>query len=152
MKVKKVNEFFGYAFFTLGVLKMLLLILVLAKLTSNLNSIASGGNVDLNYYTMFSTIVGFAQLILALGSIIMIILNIKTQPKVIPGYLWAFVALLIEFIMPSIAIVYTSFIASGIYMKSGIAIRNKNLGYEKNYSQRKKEIANTDWFYSDKNK
>ena len=93
--------------------------------------------------------IGFAQLVLAVGSIVMIILNLKAQTQVISGYLLALGALLIEFIMPSILSVYTAFVSSGLYMKSGSTIRNKNLGNEKKYRQIKR---NTDWFYADKDK
>lgn len=151
MNLKKTNEIFGYALFTIGALKILLIILVLLKLTTNLNSIVNGENVNSDYYPTLSTTIGAAQIILAVGSIIMIIVNIKKQPEVITGYLWGLGALLIEFITPSIISFYAIFVECCMYMKAGNKIRNKNSISSIEHKTSKKIIKNTEWFYSDQN-
>ena len=129
MSIKKLNEIFGYGLFIVGALKILLVILVLIQVGTNITAIFNGGSVNSEYYPTLSTTIGFAQLILAFGSIIMIILNIKKQPEVITGYLWGLGALLIEFITPSIISFYAVFVECSMYMKAGTKIRNKNEPY-----------------------
>lgn len=152
MNIKKINEIFGYGLFIIGVLKILLVILVLIQLGTNITAISNGGSVNSEYYPAFSITIGFAQLILAIGSIIMIILNIKKQPEVITGYLWGLGALLIEFITPSILSFYAVFVECGMYMKAGTKIRNKNTGSDKNYRKIKQDMKNTEWFYGNNDK
>lgn len=152
MSVKKANEIFGYGLFIVGALKLLLLILVVLQLGSNIISIFNGGNVNSEYYPTFSTAIGIAQIILAIGSIIMIIVNIKNQPGVIIGYLWGLGAFLIQFITPSIISFYVVFIECGMYMKAGSKIRKKNIGIDKNYRKIKQDMKNTEWFYENSDK
>lgn len=151
MNIRKTNEMFGYGFFMVGALKILLVVLVLVRLTTNLSSIFNSGNINSEYYPSFSMAIGYAQLILAFGSIIMIIVNIRKHPQVIPGYLWGLGALLIEFIIPPIMSFFTIFAECGMYMKAGSKIRNKNLSYEKEHNTTKNTIKNTEWFYSNSN-
>lgn len=152
MSVKKLNEIFGYGLFIVGALKILFVILVLIQVGTNITAIFNGGSVNSEYYPAFSTIIGFAQLVLAMGSIIMIILNIKRQPEVITGYLWGLGALLIEFITPSIMSFYAVFVECSMYMKAGTKIRNKNTGSDKNYRKIKQDMKNTEWFYGNSDK
>ena len=107
-------------------------VLVLLQVGSNITAIFNGGDVKSEYYPSLSTIIGFAQLILAIGSIIMIIVNIKKQPGVIIGYLWGLGTLLIELITPSMLSFYAVFVECGMYMKAGTKIRNQNVGSDKN--------------------
>lgn len=145
--MKKINDFFGYALFTVGTLRMLLIILVLIKMISNLAIIFNGGYADLNYYNLFSTVLAYSQLILAIGSVVMMIINVKKQPGVIRGYLWGLGAVLIELIAPRILIFYVSVAECGMYMKAGITIRKKNNEYPDKHKTTKREIKNTKWFY-----
>lgn len=148
--MKKINEFFGYALYVVGAARMLLVILVLIKMISNLTIIFNGGDASYSsYYYLFSRTVGYAQLILAIGSIVMIILNIKRQPEVIRGYLWGLGAVIIELIIPKILIFYVSIAECGMYMKAGNIITDKNSNYKTEEKTSKKMIENTDWFYSD---
>ena len=109
--IKRINEFFGYALFTVGALKILLVILILLQLGTNLTAIFNGGSANSEYFPTFGTALGYAQLILAFGSIIMIFINMKKQPQVITGYLWGLGAILIEFITPSIMAFFTLWIS-----------------------------------------
>lgn len=152
MSVKKVNEIFGYGLFIVGALKILLVVLVLLQVGSNITAIFNGGNVKSEYYPTLSTAIGFAQIILAIGSILMIIVNMKKQPEVITGYLWGLGALLIEFITPSIMSFYAVFVECSMYMKAGTKIRNKNTGSDKNYRKIKQDMKNTEWFYCNNDK
>lgn len=126
MNIKKLNEIFGYALFALGVLKILFTVLILIQVGTIITTMSSGGNVTAENYDVFSKIIGFAQIILAGGSVIMIILNINKKPGVIPGYLLGLGALIIELITPSILIIYIIFVQCGMYMRAGTKIRNKN--------------------------
>lgn len=152
MITKKLNEIFGYGLFIIGALKIILLILILLQVGTNMTAALNGGSGNLEDYSIISTTIGFAQLILAIGSIIMIILNIKEQPGVIIGYLLGLGAILIEFIIPSIFAVYAIFVESGMYMKAGMKIRNQNTGGNINYRKIKKDMKNTEWFYGDSDK
>lgn len=148
--MRKLNEIFGYGLFIVGVAKIILVILVLLQAGTNIIAIFNGGSANSEYYPVFSLVIGFLQLILAIGSIIMIILNIKKQPQVIIGYLYGLGALLLEFVIPPIMSFYFVFVECGLYMKAGNKIRNVNWGLGKEEKINKKIIKNTDWFYSDK--
>lgn len=149
MNVKKLNEIFGYAHYIVGVLKILLLILAVIQIILNLNAISSGEYADVDYMP-FSTTIGFAQLILAVGSIVMIILNTKEQPEVIPGYLLGLVPVVIELILPPIVLFFFIFVEYGMYMKAGNKIRNINISGNKSYKKVKQSVHDTDWFYEEK--
>lgn len=152
MSVKKWNEIFGYGLFFVGALKVLLVILVLIQFGINITSIFNGGDINSSSYSNFSTILGFAQIILAIGSIIMIILNIKKEPEVITGYLWGLGAILLEFIVPSFLAFYFVFVECGMYMKAGTKIINKNVGQDTNSRNIKQAVKNTEWFYGNDDK
>ena len=152
MSIKKLNEIFGYGLFIVGVLKLLLTILVFTQLRASIATIFNGGEANLEGYSAFSTTIGFAQVVLAIGSIIMIILNIKKTPEVIPGYLWGLGAVLVELIMPPIMFLFTVIAECSMYMKAGTKIVNKNTGTEKNYKKIKQDMKNTEWFYGNDDK
>lgn len=156
MNLRKTNEVFGYMHFIVGALKILVLILILSKLFSNLSIIYSGGEADLNYYSELTILVGWMEIILAVSSVIMIIINIKYHPKVINGYLLGLGAVLCEFIFPKILAIFSIFIQSGLYMKAGTMIRKNNLDYSYDYKPTtkttKKIIRNTEDYYSSNEK
>ncbi len=154
MNLKIVNEIFSYGLFGIGALKIIFTILVFLQIFTNVNAVFNGGNViDYGYYSTFSVMIGGAQVILAVGSIIMIMLNMKRQPAVIPGYLWGLGAILIEFIIPSSLYIFVLFAECGMYMRAGYKIRNKNEIYKSEFKSKtsKKIIKNTEWFYGDNN-
>lgn len=148
-KVRKMNEIFGYAFYAVGILKTVLVFLVLMKLGTNISAVFSGGNVDSNYYPMFALIIGFAELILGFCSVIMIIVNTKKQPEVVPGYLYGLGGLLIQFLIPPIMSVFAVFAECGLYIKAGSKIKGKVYGAETINKVSKEMIDNTEWFYSE---
>ena len=148
MNVSKINKILGYLLFIVGVLKILIAILVLIQMGNNITAIFNGGSGNSEYYPTLSITIGLVQIILALSSIIMIIVNANKQPKVIIGYLYGLGALLLEFIVPSILSFYFVFVESGLYMKAGNKIINTNLGYGREYKKNKEMIKNTEWFYS----
>lgn len=150
--IRKINEIFEYGFFAVGALKILLVVLVVMQFGTNVLAIFNGGNVNAEYYPILSTTIGFAEIILAIGSIIMIIINIKKQPEVITGYLWGLGALLVELCTPSIMAFYAVFVQCSMYMKAGSKIRNKNIGVDKNYRKIKQDMKNTEWFYGNSDK
>ena len=133
MGFKKINEVFGYGLFVVGILKILLVILVIIQVGTNIIAVFNGGNVNADYYPVLSLIIALLQIVLAIGSIIMIILNTKKQPEVILGYLLGLGALLIELITPSIISFYIVFLVCSMYMKAGTKIRDKNIGSDRSY-------------------
>jgi hypothetical protein len=131
MNIKVLNKIFGYALFALGVIKILFTILILIQVGTIITAISSGENVAPENYVVFSWIIGFAQLILAFGSIIMIFLNINKKPGVITGYLLGLVALIIEIITPSILIIFIVFVQCGMYMRARTKIiKNNSITYQ----------------------
>ena len=150
MNVKRINEILGYVFFSIGALKILIIILSLL----NIVTIINGGS--LNYrktesYTAFGTFIAILQLVLGIVAIIMIGLNNKItgNEKVINGYFLTLGAIAIELLFPRISGVYSVFISSGIYMSAGNLIRKGGFSENINYKKKKKQVDNTDWFYKD---
>lgn len=149
MRFKKINEIFGYGFIVIGILKILLVLLVFVKVGTNIITIFDGGNVDSDYYSTFSMIIALVQIVLSVGSFIMIILNIiKKEPAVVTGYLCGLGVVLIEIITPPLISLYIMFLICSLYIKSGSKIINNNIKNEKNYRKIKQDIKNTEWFYS----
>lgn len=154
MNIKTVNEIFGYGLFGIGALKIVFTILVFFQMITNVNIALNGGDgTDYGYYPTFSVILGGAQILLAIGSIIMILVNSTIQPKVIPGYLWGLGAILIELIIPSSLYIFVLFAECGMYMKAGQKIRSNNEIYKDEFKPKtsKKTIKNTEWFYNNQN-
>ena len=151
MNTNKTNEIFGHALFIVGALKIVFTILVVMQLSTNLVAISNGGTVNGEYFPIFSTMLGSAQLILAVGSVIMIIVNSRNNPEVIGGYLIGLGALLLEFITPTILAFFVVFIECSLYMKAGSEIINKNSRYKKETKKSKRKVdASEEWFYSEK--
>ena len=154
MNLKTVNEIFGYGLFGVGALKIVFTILVFLQMFTNVNIALNGGDgTDYGYYPTFSIIIGGVQILLAIGSIIMILINSTKQPAVIPGYLWGLGAILIELITPLSIYIFVLFAECGMYMKAGHKIRNQNEYYKSEFRPKtsKATIKNTEWFYNDQN-
>ena len=147
MSIRKTNEIFGYGYYILGVSKMLFVIYVLMQSIISLITISSGGNGDLGNYSYISIAIGFLQIILGIGSVVMIILNIKKEPEVIKGYLMGLGSLLIEVIIPSIIFIFVVFLQCVWYMKAGNKICNKNIGINIDNGKIKQDAKNTEWFF-----
>lgn len=153
MNLKTVNEIFGYGLFGVGAAKVVFTILLCMQMFTNVNIALNGANgTDYGYYPTLSIIMGGAEMILAVGSIIMIIVNMKKQPAAIPGYLWGIGAILMEWITPSSIFTFVVLVQCGMYMKAGHKIRSKNESYKSEFRPKtsKKMIKNTEWFYGDK--
>ena len=154
MNLKTVNEFFGYGLFGIGAVKIIYTILLFMQMFTNVNIALNGGiGTDYGYFPLFSRLIGWTQILLAIASVIMIFVNVIKQPGVIPGYLWGLGAILIELITPSSIYIFVLFAECGMYMNAGHKIRSKNVIYKEEFKPKtsKKTIKNTEWFYSDKN-
>ena len=147
MDVKKWNEIFGYGLFSVGVLKALIIFLLIIQFGTNIAAVFNGRDIDSTSYNFFSTMIGYAQIVLAIGSIIMIILNVKEQPEIITGYLWGLGAILLELIVPAFLFIYLVFVECSMYMKAGSKIIRENAGQYTNNKSRREIIKNTEWFY-----
>ena len=99
MNLKKVNDIFGIALSWIGLLKVLLIVLVMFQSGSIATAMVIGGDAVSFDLSTFSTLLGYAQLIVAAGSIVMIFVNIKRYPDVILGYIIGLGAITLEFIL-----------------------------------------------------
>lgn len=150
MNIKKINNCMAYAHFIIGAVKIIYIIFVFLKFSTNISAIFSGGIVDNNYFTEISTAIGIAELILGIISIIMIIININKQPEVISGYLLGLGAIAIELLLPASLFIFEVFAQCGMYMRAGIKIKNA-IGEYKDTSANRKIAKNTEWFYNEHN-
>lgn len=125
--MRKTNEIFGYGYFVIGVIKIIILALGVIQFGTNVGNIVHGGEVEnSSFYSLLSVMVGFVQIAFAIGSIIMIILNKKKQPGIILGYLMGIGAVLIEFIVPPFLLLFFVIAECGLYMRAGTLIVKKN--------------------------
>lgn len=159
MSLRAVNQFFGYGLFGVGAAKVIFAILVFMQAFTTVSNILNGGSSAgydyYYYYLIFSRILGGAQLLLAIGSIIMILINSTQQPSVLTGYLWGLGAILIEVIASSFEYIYIFVLFSecGMYMKGGQKIISNNESYRNEFREKtnKKRVKNTEWYYGNKN-
>lgn len=151
MKLEKVNDFFGISLSLVGFLKVLLIVLIFVQSGSAATAIVTGGTANVTDFSIFSQLIGIAQLILAICSIIMIFINFKKSSNVVVGYLIGLTAVGLELILPSIIYFAYVFVECGLYIKAGNKIRNKTLSlFNISTSKSSKEIKeSTDWFYKD---
>jgi len=113
-----------------------------------LAAIAQGNPINGTPNTTFTLIVEFTEIILAFGSIIMIFVNMKKCPNVIPGYLLGLGALFLEFFVPFSKNIIAILTECSMHMSAGAKITRNNLSYVKEQKTSKEMIKNTDWFYS----
>lgn len=150
MNLKKVNDIFGISLSLVGLLKVLLIVLVMVQSGSIATSMVMGGEANTINLKPFSTFIGYMQLILAAGSIVMIFVNMKKFPEVILGYVIGLCALALEFILPSIIFFVYVFVECGLYIKAGNTIRNKEFKLFGVDNDSNVKVENTDWFFNDK--
>lgn len=154
MSLRAVNQFFGYGLFGVGAAKIIYTILIFMQAFTNVNTILNGGeSVGYGYYPIFTLILGGTQLLLAIGSIVMILINSTQQPAVLPGYLWGLGAIIVELITPSGLYIFVLFPECGMYMKGGQKIISNNESYRNEFREKtnKKRVKNTEWYYGKKN-
>ena len=150
MSLNKINRFLGNVILWVGIAKIVYVIIIVFKFVFNVSTIASGGTADNEYYPGISAIIGLSQLIFTAISVVMIIINkIKDRNEVLLGYIGVIGALILELIIPSLFSIFTVFIVSSIYMKSGLHIQSYSLNYKK---KDKKMKDATDWFYTERDK
>ncbi len=150
MKLKKVNDFFGMSLTIVGILKIVLIILVMIESGNAATALVTGKEYSGLSFTSFSRMIGYAQLILAVASIVMIFVNLKKYPGVIVGYLIGLGALALELILPSIIFFIYAFVECGLYIKAGNTIRNKEFKLFSIEEDNTAKTESTDWFYGDK--
>ena len=72
----------------------------------------------------------------------MIIINIKKQPETIKGYLWGLGAISLEFILPSIMMIFAVVAQCSMFIKAGNKIRKGSYNYnQENKTYRKRTIT-----------
>ena len=154
MSLKTVNGIFGYGFYAVGAFKSIFTVLIFLQMFTNINIALNGGDgTNYGYYPTLSLILGGAQFFLAIGSIVMILVNSTTHPSVIPGYLWASGAVLLELILSSTFIyILVVFLECGLYVKAGQKIVNDNEKYKDEYAHKTgPKPKNPEWYYGKKN-
>ena len=150
MNLKKVNDIFGIALSWIGLLKVLLIVLVMFQSGSIATAMVIGGDAVSFDLSTFSTLLGYAQLIVAVGSIVMIFVNMKRYPEVIIGYVIGLCALALEFVLPSIIFFLYVFVECALYIKAGNKLRNKEFKLFGVDTESNVKVENTDWFFNDK--
>ena len=145
MNLRTVNAFFGYGLFALGGMKFIFTILLMIQGSTN-TALSEGEIIFYSLYPIFTLIIGGAQLLLAIGSVIMIFVNMSNQPAVIPGYLWGLGAILLEVTSPFLFYVLVLFAECGMYIKAGTSIISKNINYDDGDKKSKKTVKNQEWY------
>ena len=154
MSLKTANGIFGYGFYAVGAFKSIYIILIFLQMFTNINIALRGGDgTDYGYYPILGLILGGVELFLAIGSVIMIFVNSTTHPSVIPGYLCALGAVLLELILSSTFIyILVVFLECGLYVKAGQKIVNDNEKYKEEYAHKTgPKPKNPEWYYGKKN-
>lgn len=152
MSLKKVNEFFGISLLTIGILKILLMILVLIQSGNAAVSMVTGGEAKLFDASFLGDFVGILQIVVAACSFIMIFVNIKKYPEVIMGYVIGILALILEIILPAIIFFIYGFVEGILYINASNVVRNKKFKLFSIETDSSEKVENTDWFYGDKDK
>ena len=150
MGIKKANEFFGHSIFIMGALKVILVVWAVIQMFTSASALLDGGTASSVFYSIFSVIVGITEFGLVICSIVMIFVNLKTQPKVALGYLWVVGAFILGMIFSGIFAIFVVFTICGMYMKAGNLILQGDFGKSKNYKEIEQKVKDTDWFYNDK--
>ena len=151
MFIKRLNHFCGYAFYAVGVLRVVVVILALISAGTAMVSIFSGNNnVDTSFggLTILAAAIGAVQLLLTMIAIPMIFVNKKEEPEISSGYLYGLGAYLMEFVVTGFLKIYFVFVEASLYMKAGSKITKVTSSYFK-IQERK---TNTDWFYNQSNR
>lgn len=152
MSLKKVNEFFGISLLIIGILKILLMIFIFIQSGSAAVSTVTGGEAKLFDASSFSDILGIVQIVFAICSIFMIVINIKKYPDVIIGYVIGLVALGLEIILPAIVFFIYGFVEGVLYINASNKIRNKKFNLFNIEEDSNQKIESTDWFYNNDKK
>ena len=157
MNLKTVNKIFGYGFFGIGAIRIIYIILLFSQMVTNVNIALNGGEWSYGLFPLITEVIGLLQILLTIGSVIMIFINTIQQPKVIIGYVWGLGAMLVSFIIPSWPwlIIGAFFLQCGMLMKAGTKIVSNSDTYtykdEFRPKTSKKTIKNTEWYYGKKN-
>ncbi len=159
MDLRSINKYFGYAFIVLGVAKIIIMTVAIFYLIailgngffSQLDVAITGGTAQLSLISKIRSIV---ELILLVGAVIMLIVNIiQTESYATLGYAIILGSALIEYCVPTIIKIFIFFAFGLAYIWGCIQLLDIDDG-DVNVARRtsKKEIKETDWFFSDKEK
>ena len=157
MNLKTVNKIFGYGLFGIGAIRIIYIILLLSQMVTNVNIALNGGEWSYGLFPIITVLISWLQILLTIGSVIMIFVNTIQQPKVIIGYVWGLGAMLLPFIIPSWPwlIMGAFLLQCGMLMKAGTKIVSNSDTYtykdEFRPKTSKKTIKNTEWYYGKKN-
>ena len=155
MNLKKINRIFGYGLFGIGAIKIIYTIFLLSKISNNVNSAFNGGEWNYGFFSLIIEVINLVQVLLMIGSAIMIFVNIKEQPKVIKGYAWGLGSMLVTYIIPSWPwlIIGTLILQCGMLMKAGTEIISTSDTYKNEFKPKmsNKTIKNTEWYLGKKN-
>ena len=155
MNLRTVNRIFGYGLFGIGALKIIYTIFLLSQIATNVNSAFNGGEWNYGFFSLIIEVINLVQVLLMIGSAIMIFVNIKEQPKVIKGYAWGLGSMLVTYIIPSWPwlIIGTLILQCGMLMKAGTEIMSTSDTYKNEFKPKmsNKTIKNTEWYLGKKN-
>ena len=143
--MEKANKFLGNLYIGIGWAKGLIGIVSILQLIG----VLLGGSVG-TPLTNFAGLVAIIQLTLGVISFVMIFVCLNDGSKAFSGYLLGLVGLILELIFSGFLLIFLIFFIAVIYINAGIKIKNN--GNKEPKSATTKQIKDTDWFYSEKNK
>ena len=149
-QIKNINRIFGYIFIALGISKFFIAIMAILYMYTTASSILTGNTSSINVLQGFSQVVSIIELILFVCSVILLIINIKVEPSATLGYGIVLVIALAEIIIPSFFLIVLVFALAGAYVKAGRLLLTYGGEPVLTGKNTKKEIEDTDWFYSNK--
>ena len=153
MNVRKLNEIFGYIFYVVGAIQVILLVLIVSQMFSGVSAAIGNSSVgEMKDYTDLSQ--GFAKikLILLICSIVMFFVNIGKENGEIIGYSIPLGAELIGFLGAGLFAIFIGISQAGLYMKAGNRLIKNSSSYNDVKRTNKKTIKNAEWFFGDEEK
>ena len=153
MNLKTVNKIFGYGFFGIGAIRIIYIILLFSQMVTNVNIALNGGKWSYGLFPLITEVISLLQIVLTIGSVIMIFVNTIQQPKVIIGYVWGLGAMLVPYIIPSWLTIGALIVQCGMLMKAGTEIMSTSDTYKNEFKPKmsNKTIKNTEWYLGKKN-
>lgn len=133
-------------------LKIVLIIGVILQTGNAFVSFITRTSMSLYNLSTYSTYLAYAQVFLAICSIVMIFVNSKRYPEVISGYLMGLLAIGLEFLLSGILYLIYIFFECSLYIKAGEKIRNKKLKLFYINHNVNIDLKDTEWFFKDKDK
>ena len=150
MILRRVNKIFAWGYFAVGATRVVILFIALAQVISAFNAVFDGRSLAMMSFDGISLVLSICQIILFIGSIVMVILNSKKQPEVIKGYLMGIGAFVLHFIFSAfILLIFISAFSFVMYIRAGQMI-NKNNAKGENLLRTNRSDSDLDDYFKNK--